>query len=83
MPAGKTLRLILADQAALIWSDDNWTKTSTVEATRNNALDLWSADLPTGKLGGTSVIEFTFFWKSTQRWEGRNYSVTVVNPGRL
>jgi len=23
------------------------------------------------------VIEFTFFWKEAQRWEGRNYRVAV------
>jgi hypothetical protein len=23
------------------------------------------------------VIEFTFFWKDGQRWEGKNYSVAV------
>jgi hypothetical protein len=23
------------------------------------------------------VIEFIFFWKEAQRWEGRNYSVAV------
>jgi polyphosphate kinase 2 (PPK2 family) len=24
-----------------------------------------------------SMIEFTFFWKEAQRWEGRNYSVAT------
>jgi hypothetical protein len=36
------------------------------------------ADLPTAKCQVGSVIEFTFFWKKDQRWEGKNYSVAVT-----
>jgi hypothetical protein len=34
-------------------------------------------DFPTKNLPVGSVIEFTIFWKDTQRWEDRNYSVSV------
>ena len=27
-----------------------------------------------------AAIEFTFFWKEAQRWEGRNFSVAVGEP---
>jgi len=28
-------------------------------------------------MAGGSMIEFTFFWKREQRWEGRNWHVIV------
>ena len=47
-------------------------------AARNRTLDLLFADLPTQNCGRGSVIEFTFFWPETQRWEGTNFSALVV-----
>jgi glucoamylase len=77
MPSGKNLRIIIAAQATIVWSADGWANTCTIEAAGDNALHLWSVDLPTEKLPGGSVIEFTFVWKETHRREGRNYSVMV------
>jgi glucoamylase len=77
LPRGKILRLIVAAEATIVWSADQWAKTNRSEATAVGPLDLWFADLPTGKAPAGAVVEFTFFWKETQRWEGRNYSVTV------
>ena len=78
MPPGKTLRLIVAADAAIVWSADGWANTDTIQATHIEALRLWFADLSTEKLPGGRVIEFTFFWKAGQHWEGRNYGVTVT-----
>jgi len=50
------------------------------DTANNGALNLWFADLPTEKCPDGAVIEFTFFWKQDQRWEGRNYSVVVGRP---
>jgi glucoamylase len=77
MPAGKTLRLVVAAEATIVWSADGWANTQTLEATNNRPLALWFADLPTEKLLHGSNIEFTFFWKAAQRWERRNFSVAV------
>ncbi|HEY5037815.1 MAG TPA: glucoamylase, partial [bacterium] len=77
MAPGQILRLILAADANIVWSADGWANTNKMEAVHVKGLDLWFADLPTeGRLEG-SVIEFTFFWKEAQRWEGKNYSVAV------
>ena len=54
--------------------------TNRADTTNNSALNLWFADLPTENCPGGLVIEFTFFWKEAQRWEGRNYSVVVSGP---
>ena len=77
IPRKKILRVILADAAAIIWSADQWATTNNMETARNEALNLWSADFATENLPQGAVLEFTFFWKKTQRWEGRNFAVTI------
>lgn len=80
MPAGQILRIIAEADAAIVWSADNWTSTNKTDTAHLSALDLWFADLPTKDGPEGSVVEFTFFWKENQRWEGRNYSVVVSAP---
>jgi len=80
MPAGKTLRIIIAADATVVWSADGWANTSTADVAKNDTLHIWFADLPTEKLPRNRVVEFTFFWKENQRREGRNYSVAVGDP---
>ena len=80
MSHGKLLRLIVAADATVAWSADNWASTNKVDTTHNSALNVWFADLTTeGCLDG-AVIEFTFLWKEAKRPEGRNYSVKVSGP---
>jgi glucoamylase len=80
VPRGKILRIILAMEATIVWSANQWAGTNKSDTSGISALDLWFADFPTKALSAGSVIEFTFFWKKDQRWEGRNYSVTVGEP---
>jgi glucoamylase len=80
MPHGKILRIIVAAGATVVWSANDWTSTTKADMTDDTALSLWFADLPTENCPGGSAIEFTFFWKAAQRWEGRNYSVVVSEP---
>ena len=75
---GKTLRIILAAEADVIWSKDGWTHTNTTQATHENELNLWFADFPTAGWPVGSVLIFTLFWKSDQRWQGRNWEVSVL-----
>ena len=78
MPPGQTLRILVAAEATIVWSADAWASTNTTDAVAVAGLDLWFADLPTAACAEGSAIEFTFFWKQTQQWEGRNYSVAVL-----
>ena len=80
MPHGKILRIIVAADATIAWSADDWTSTNRVDTANNSALNLWFADLPTENCAGGLTIEFTFFWKEAECWEGRNYSVAVNGP---
>jgi hypothetical protein len=41
-------------------------------------LDLWFADFPTAEWAAASVFAFTIFWKRDQRWENRNWQISVV-----
>ncbi len=77
IPAGGFLRLIIPDDAQIVWSSDGWATTVTTEAAAIGALRLWFADLPTTGSADGAVIAFTFFWKKAQRWEGENHTVTV------
>ncbi|MEO6875245.1 MAG: hypothetical protein ABI222_10540 [Opitutaceae bacterium] len=81
MPKGKTLRLVLPADAAINWTADGWATINHADAVEIGALKLWFADLPTGKCADDTGIEFTFFWKQAQRWEGTHCSV-VIGPSK-
>jgi glucoamylase len=78
MPRGKILRIILAAEAIIVWSRDDWAHTHRSETTHQSELDLWFADFPTSKWPGGSIFAFTCFWEGAQRWEGRNWEVSVL-----
>ena len=80
MPSGQILRLLVAADATIVWSADDWASTNIADATHISALNVWFVDLPTEECRGGSVIEFTFLWKEAQRWEGKNFSVVVSGP---
>jgi glucoamylase len=80
MPPGRILRLIFTDDASIVWSSDKWASTQKSDATSVGALNLWFADLPTEGLPVGSTVEFSFFGKKDQRWEGRNHFVEVGGP---
>ena len=74
---GKILRVILADAATIPWSADGWKTTNKIETCVIEALHLYYADFPTENLREGAALEFTFFWKKSQKWEGRNFAVTI------
>jgi glucoamylase len=78
LPRGKILRLILAEEAAITWSIDNWSRTNHSDTIRQNELNLWYADFPTSEWPAGATVAFTFFWKRDQRWENRNWQVSLT-----
>lgn len=80
MLPGKGLRIIVTAEAAIVWSANDWAGTHSVDTTTDSTLNLWFADLPVENCPAEAAIEFTFFWKQDQRWEGRNYSVVLSGP---
>ena len=75
---GKILRIILAEEASITWSADNWQRTNESQTKLQDTLSLWFADFPTAEWPVGSAFVFTIFWKRDQRWENRNWQVTVV-----
>ena len=80
MSAGHMLRLIIAADASIFWSADDWASTNQTNAIPLAALNLWFADLPTEACPEGTVIQFAFSWKANQRDKDGNYSVTVRAP---
>jgi glucoamylase len=74
----KILRIILGEEAAIAWSIDNWQRTNESKMMHQEKLSLWFADFPSAEWPVGSVFVFTIFWKREQRWEHRNWQVSVV-----
>jgi glucoamylase len=77
IPRYKKLRIKLLNPALVHWSLDGWT-TSVDTKTRDTGLGLHILDLPTASLPSGSQVMFTFYWTLEDRWEGKNYVVTVA-----
>jgi glucoamylase len=76
VPRNKKLRLVLLTPALVHWSIDDW-KSSHDTNTRDTGLGIYTLDLPTASLPGGSKVVFTFYWPNENRWEGKDYTVTV------
>jgi glucoamylase len=77
LPRNKKLRIVLLTPALVHWSIDGW-KTSVDTSTRDTGLGIHTLDLPTASLPLGSSVVFTFYWPQENRWEGKDYSVTVT-----
>ncbi|MFZ0277554.1 MAG: glucan 1,4-alpha-glucosidase [Candidatus Sulfotelmatobacter sp.] len=77
IPRHKKLRIKLLDPALVRWSIDGW-KSAHDTNTRDTGMGLHILDLPTASLPAGSPITFTFLWTQENRWEGKDYTVTVV-----
>src|SRR3989441_1047815 len=78
MSRRKILRIILAAEANIVWSTDNWARTDQSATIHQDELNLWFADFPTADWPIGAVFAFTFFWKGEQRWEDRNWQVNIL-----
>jgi glucoamylase len=80
MPQGKVLRIVLMAPATVHWSFNHWEGAHDSE-TIDTQLGIHIVELPTQQLPPGHEIAFTFYWKREQRWEGRNFFVTVAEDG--
>jgi glucoamylase len=78
MSHGKILRIILPAEATIVWSTDDWTRTNQSDTTQESGVNLSFADFPTAEWPGDCVMTFSCFWKRDQRWQGRNWQVSVL-----
>jgi glucoamylase len=77
LPAGKTLRIEALAPALVHWSPDGWLTVHDIE-TRDSGLGVHVADLPTDSLSVGATVRFTFRWPLADRWEGVDFTVSVV-----
>jgi glucoamylase len=77
MPPQKTLRIIVGAEAIVVWSADSWTTTNKSETITVGGLAVFFVDLPTAVLTRGRLIQFTFYWTEGQRWEGKNWQITI------
>jgi glucoamylase len=72
---GKTLRIQVIESSVVHWSDDKW-KTVHDDTTIDSEIGVHYVDIkPSDE---STEIRFTFFWKTQNRWEGKDFSVSVI-----
>ena len=69
------LRIQADASFTLHWTPDSWKTTRDSESTHLD-LGLDYVDLDPEKMDGNEIV-FTFHWKDSDRWEGRNFSVRI------
>ena len=73
---GHTLRIILGAPFELRWTLDEWNNIHQTPS-QPTALDLAWVDIPI-PAGQKAPARFTIFWPNADRWEGRDFLVSVV-----
>ena len=76
VPYKETLRINLLSPALVHWSIDGW-KTTNDTKTHDTGLGLYTVNLPTASLPVGGQVVFTIYWQEEQRWEGKDYTVTI------
>jgi glucoamylase len=77
MTATKTLRIELLTPATVHWGVGDWKDIFDVE-TCDTGMGVHVADLPTETFPAGTRIRFTFCWRDSARWEGRDFSVDIA-----
>ncbi len=76
IPRGVRLRIELPVSATVHWSADGWKHTHDTD-TADTHIGMHVADLPASELNQAREILFTFYWKQSENWEGKDFSVSV------
>jgi glucoamylase len=76
IPAGRDLRVELAEPALVHWSTDGWA-TATDSLAHDTGFGTHVCDLPTKTLRPGTIV-FTIFWTDRQIWEGTDFTIEVV-----
>ncbi len=74
---GQALRVETISPAQVVWSTNGW-QTTQKTYTVDSGLGLNFLDIPCQGLPPGGQIDFTFYWLSDKRWEGKNFSVVVA-----
>jgi glucoamylase len=75
--AGTILRVQARSPFTLHWTTTEWSAVTDTDS-RPTALEIDFVDIPVAA-GQTAPIRFTFFWRETRRWEGRDFEINVAS----
>jgi glucoamylase len=81
LQTGKTLTIALKAPARVHWGINGWKDIRDAD-TKDTGLGLHVVDLPVAGRAAGESIEFTFLWRNTQVWEGRDYQVQISQDFR-
>src|SRR5271166_114473 len=80
-PAGARLAIALPRAAMVHWGKSGWHNAAD-EATSDSGLGFHIASLDASRLLPGEHVEFTWQWRETGAWHGRNYEVAVLPAGQ-
>lgn len=72
--SSKKLRIEVLAPAIIYWSTDNWVTSKHIE-TRDLGLTFYYADFDLQETDKS--FGFTFFWTDANKWEGKNFEISV------
>ena len=75
--AGHRLTIALAGAARVHWGVNGWSDVRDAD-TSDSGLRVHTVDLAIGELKPGDTIQFAFFWRESNTWEGVNYEILVV-----
>ncbi len=76
LPVGKKLRMELFAAAKVRWGVDGWNDLQEID-TKETAIGVHVADLPTSQFPPGKTVNFTFYWTVSERWEGADFAISV------
>jgi glucoamylase len=75
--AGDGLSIALKGPACVHWGANGWKNIQDID-TRDTGLGVHVADIRMTGLGAGDTVQFTFRWRDTNAWEGRDYEVRLT-----
>ena len=73
---GQAIRIPADQPFQLRWTNDAWQTVNDLQSNPSAAPEVHVLDLDTTPLADPR-LEFTFYWPRDDRWEGRNFSISV------
>jgi glucoamylase len=75
--AGNILCVVLNRPALMHWGTNSWNNLHDTE-TQDTGLGVYMVELSVRDLSAGETIQFTFFWRDTQSWEGRDHEISII-----
>lgn len=76
--AAAGLKISVAAPALLHWTCDEW-KTVRQDPAQDLGSGTFGWEFGPGSLAPGGTLRFTFYWPEADRWEGRDFAITLVD----